>query len=127
MGQQFRHTLVTNHHCKPCIKKYKCKKNVTKKDKEEREKIFKEKGQAPVCSLCKESHWRCKIDAYQQCCKLNKCDGILHGDKIMCQNCIDDDIECKRTFPTNLEDFEYFKKYEITYISNKLEISDLYE
>ena len=78
MGKhQFIHTMSTVYYYIPCIKAFKCKKNLTKKEKEKREEEYKKTKKIPTCSLCRIDHWRCKEDNCENCYKLHKCNNII--------------------------------------------------
>ena len=50
MGKhQFIHTMSTVYYCIPCIKAFKCKKNLTEKEKKKREEEYKKTKKLSVC------------------------------------------------------------------------------
>ena len=111
---QFRNCCGVSYHCLNCKKQFKCKKPKSKKDKE---KEFKEnKKIAPNCNLCDKSHWRCQEISCIYCCKLNDCNNIK------CSYCLENDIDCKRSFPINQQEFDLIKK-EIRYLLYQIEKS----
>jgi hypothetical protein len=120
-GNNIRHTLTTCHYCSSCKEKFKCKKPISNKEKKKCEALFKIDNSVPKCSLCYNEHWRCSDKKCKLCCNLNKCSGIVYENSITCQNCIDNGLECKRTFPRTIEEWEYFEERGVTYICNKLE------
>ena len=55
-GVKFTHNLLTGYHCQQCYDKYKCKKPISDKKRNEREQESeqsKEKDIRPECKLCK--------------------------------------------------------------------------
>src|SRR6185436_1494662 len=116
MGKhQFSQNAATTYHCIPCKQKYKCKKTQTKKDKERREKQYKESG-VPLCSLCNLEHWHCNTPDCTNCCNLNKCNDPE------CINCKNEGIKCVCALPTDQESFE--KLNEVSYICGQLESTE---
>ena len=112
---RFRHTMATVFYCIPCIDKFRCKKNISEKEKQEREDEYAKTGEVPRCTLCKNQHWRCKDNKCRQCCKLRECN------EINCSNCQKEGIECKRVIPKTKEEFEKLKESGLTYISGQYE------
>jgi hypothetical protein len=115
--KEFRHSCATIYHCYNCKKRFKCKRENTKQEKQKREEEYKKTKTVPKCNLCNQNHWRCLHIKCEQCCKLNKCN------EIGCINCIEGGIECKRTFPRSKEEFEDLYK-DLTYFSGKFERSE---
>jgi hypothetical protein len=48
--------MATIYYCIPCAKKFSCKKTISEKDKEKREKEYEETGEIPQCFLCEKNH-----------------------------------------------------------------------
>jgi hypothetical protein len=102
----------TSFGCENCKKRYKCKRVSSKKKNQIKESNDNE---VPQCSSCNQRHWRCESKKCTNCCKIYKCK------ELNCQNCIDDNIECKRPepYPTTMESFN--KLSNVSYLSYQLE------
>jgi len=108
INRKFKHSCTTTYHCVNCKDKFKFKKENYKKNKK-----------IPKCDLCNQHHWRCLRKKCDQCCELNKCNDIN------CTYCIENGLECKRTFPRSNEEFEkIYKERGLTYFSGKFERSE---
>ena len=98
---QFRYCCGVSYHCLNCKEKFKCSKPKTKKSKE---KEFKDNNKiAPTCNFCNQSHWRCQNTLCEICCELNKCNDIN------CSKCLENNINCKHSFPSSQQEFNLIK------------------
>jgi len=113
---KFLQICGTSYHCLPCKENFKCKKNLSEKDKIEREKEFKNSG-VPKCSLCDLQHWRCKNKKCTNCCELNKCN------KITCDYCTSKNIKCERSLPNDQSSYDIIKS-KVSYICGQFEATD---
>src|SRR6266480_1103667 len=97
-GVKFTYNLLTGYHCQPCYDKYKCKKPISDKKRNEREQQSEQSEGAdihPECKLCKTKHWPCcEKEKYENRYMLNKCNNIV------CSSCKKKNINCKRFFLT---------------------------
>ena len=95
-GIKFIHNLLTRYHCQPYYKKYKCKKPISDKKRNECEQEseqFERKDICPEYKLCKTKHWLyCEKEKCENGCMLNKCNNII------CLSCKEKNINCKRFF-----------------------------
>ena len=115
--KRIRHSCATIYHCYNCKKNFKCKRENTKQEKQKREEEYKKTKNVPQCNLCNGNHWRCLSIKCTMCCKLNRCNDIV------CINCVENNIECKRTFPRSNEEFENLYN-NLSYFSGKFERSE---
>ncbi|RIB10267.1 hypothetical protein C2G38_2043647 [Gigaspora rosea] len=110
---EFIHNQAISFHCISCKEIFKCKKTLTKKDKEQREEQFKQSG-TPECELCQLPHWCCSDKKCTNCCMLNKCNDIVSD------YCKANNLECKRALPTTQEAYNKIKN-KVSYIVGKYE------
>ncbi|RIB01960.1 hypothetical protein C2G38_2293133 [Gigaspora rosea] len=107
--------MSTIYYCIPCVNKFVCKKNTSKKAKKDHKKEFKETGKVPTCEFCKKKHWRCTAKKCDQCCKLHKCNDVV------CKHCSDNNIKCKRVLPRTQEEFDALKELGLSFSSGQYE------
>src|SRR5690242_5531609 len=117
--QRFLHIMSTVYYCVPCLTRFKCKKNLSDKDKQQREEEYSNTGKVPECDKCLKDHWRCKDKKCIQCCKLNECN------EIECSACKESKIKCQRVLPKTQEEFNILEKLGLTYNSGQYEATDL--
>ena len=55
-NQRFLHIMFTIYYCIPCLKHFKCKKNVSEKEKQEREDEYTCTGEVSICNKCQKQH-----------------------------------------------------------------------
>ena len=110
--------MSTVYYCIPCLKHFKCKKNVSEKEKQEREEEYTRTGEVPMCNKCQKQHWRCKLESCTECCKLNACNDII------CDACKKDNIECKRVLPKTQQEFDLLKEKGLTFSSGQFEATE---
>ncbi|CAG8687695.1 8280_t:CDS:2 [Racocetra fulgida] len=105
--------MSTIYYCIPCLTRFKCKKNLSDKDKQQREEEYSNTGKVPQCDKCLKTHWRCKDKKCTQCCKLNECN------EIECSACKESNIKCQRVLPKTKEEFAILEKLGLIYVSDK--------
>ena len=110
--------MATVFYCIPCINSFKCKKNLTKKDKESREDIFAQTGEAPLCANCQKNHWRCKNSTCINCCKLHECNDFV------CSSCKSLGIVCKRVLSRTQEEYALLQAKGVTYSTGQPESTE---
>ena len=105
----FKHALITAHLCKPCSIKYICD------CKKVNEKEIEKDNSKKICKKCNKGHIYCKNKNCNKACMRFKCNWII------CENCKDEEIECKRTIIRNQNEFNNLKEKCVLFCSGKFE------
>ncbi|CAG8733169.1 15064_t:CDS:2, partial [Racocetra fulgida] len=105
--------MSTIYYCVPCLTHFKCKKNLSDKDKQQREEEYSNTGTVPQYDKCLKTHRCCKDKKCTQCCKLNECN------EITCSACKESNIKYQCVLPKTQEEFAILEKLGLTYISGK--------
>ena len=118
---QFLHTMSTVYYCIPCVNEFKCKRESSEKERQQREDEFARTGEIPLCDLCNVNHWRCQNKKCRNCCRLRRCNDII------CSRCKEKKIECKRTIPKTQAEFEILKDLGISYCKGQFESTEQHQ
>ncbi|CAG8598196.1 11899_t:CDS:2, partial [Dentiscutata erythropus] len=95
-----KHALVTITLCKNCSERFRCKESVVK--------------DRSLCKRCEKNHVHCR-NSCQKCCKRYQCNDLI------CSNCVEEGIKCKRTMITTREQFKKVNEQGVKYFSGQYE------
>src|SRR5690349_15852420 len=116
---RFRQIMSTIYYCIPCLNHFKCKKNLSDKDKQQCEEGYSKTRKVPQCDKYLKDYWRCKLASCDQCYKLNE------FNKINCSACKESNIKCQCVLLKTQEEFNILEKLGLMYVLGQYEATDL--